>query len=196
MKPIIDQEAYQKQIYRMFGMFPFLLLILMCVVVYGVNVVRALISEGTLTNYLEPQLLADSFFWGVVVTVVVFILTRMSAIRASEKSKDLMELDEEGVYITCMTHNKPLDMTVGNLIITQERLYFQPDRQMAMELAFDYKGYSGFTISLSAPKKSIGLFLITRETHMVEIKDRSGKVVGTFIMPNPEENIKLIKARM
>lgn len=196
MKPLIEADYYRKSIYRTFGMFPFLLLLVVCVIAYGVNLIRDYYAAGLITNYAEPQLIADSFFWGVVVTVALFYIARLSAIKASEKSKDLMDMEESGWYITCMSHNTFKDMLFGNIIMTEERLYFQPDRQMTMDLAFDYKDYSDFTVTLGDPMKSIGLFLLTGKKQMVEFKDPSGKVVGSFIIAEAEESIKLIKAHM
>lgn len=196
MKPLVESKDYEKSIYKMFGMFPFLLLLVACIIAYIVGVFMTFNSEGTVANYLEPQLLADAFFRGTIGTVVLFYIARLSSIKASEKSKNLMDLEEAGHYITCMSHSKWSELSLGNLIITQRRFYFQPDRQMDMALAFDFKDYKGFTIELGEPMKSVGLFLMTNKKQMVEIKNASGALVGTFIMPEAEKHIEMIRAQM
>lgn len=195
MKPLVEANEYQKSIYRMFGMFPFLLLIVACIVAYAVSAALTVNATGTL-DPLEPKLLADAFFRGVVGTVVLFYIARLGSIRSSDKSVHLKDMDEAGYYITCMSHNKWSDLTFGNLIITQRRLYFQPDKQMSMELAFDHKDYDGFTVEMGPEMKSVGLFLMTGKKQMVDFKDRSGRVVGTFIIAEPEEHIELIREHM
>lgn len=194
MKPLIEQKDYEKSIYKSFGIFPFYLLLIATVVAYGIGLIMA--YQNGLTNdvIFGSETFANAFFRGTLGTVVIFYIARFSSIRSSQKSESLKDLDEVGHYITCMSHNSWRDFSYGNLIIESNRIYFQPDIQTAMELNFDYKNPSELTFSLGKPYKSIGLYLVTGMKQMVEVKDKTGNLVGQFIMAQPDVHLESIKA--
>ncbi len=193
MKPIVELKDFERSIYRTFGIFPFVLLLVACIVVYVWTIVSELTSTGSVANLFEPQILADAFFKGTVATVGLYYVARITAIRSASKSASLMDLPEAGTYMPCMSHKNWKDLTYGNLIITQNRFYYQPDKQMSMELDFDHKYFGDFTLELDEPMKSIGLFLITGQKHMVIVKDKTGNVVGRFIFPEPKVYLDLLE---
>lgn len=194
MKTIIELKAYEKSVYKMFGMFPFLLMIISCIGAYLYAILTELYKTGEILNTLDPLILSNAFFRGVVISAAVFIFLRYNAVKTIHKSSSMSEMAEQGNYISCMSHGSWKEMTFGNLIIMENRFYFQPDRQLKMTLEFDHRNYEGFTLEVSEPMKSIGLYLITGEKQMIIVKNAKGNVVGRFIAPQPKETIDKIKA--
>lgn len=193
MKPVIPLKEYEKAIYRMFGMFPLLLMIISCTGVYIVKIINSIMKDGVVGNPFDPERLADAFLWGIIISVGIFYISRISAVRTAEKSIRLVDLEEEGIFIPCMDHGTWMKMVYGNLILTKERVYFQPERQLSNELDFDYKDRSDLNVAIGDPMTSVGLFLITGQKHMLEFKDNQGKIVGRFIMPSIETSMEIIK---
>jgi len=193
MKPIIDLEGYQKSIYRMFGIFPVYLTVLSCIAVYLVRLVEAYIKTKEMANPLDPEILSGAFLWGIIIGVGIYYISRFSAIRVANKAIRLTELEEKGIFIPCMDHSTWIRMAYGNLIITNERVYFQPEKQLNMTLDFDYSERKHLKISLSAPLASFGLFLVTGQKHMLIVKNREDHVVGRFILPEVALHLKTIE---
>ena len=193
MKPIINQEEYRKSANRMFGKFPFLLLLVTWTAVFISKSIRELILTGVLVENIQQEKLGNTFFQGVLGAVIIFYIARTVLDQFMKKAFDLSEETEKGYYLPCMRHNSWYDFTVGNLIVKKDQFYFQPDRQMSMILAFNYNSAKGFTAELSKKRASIGLYLITKEKHMLVIRDQEKKIVGKFIVADVSNYLPTIQ---
>jgi hypothetical protein len=196
MKPIIDREVYRKSTIKLFARFPLLLILITCFSAFFIKVLLDVIQTGSIANSFTPDSGANAFFQGVVAGVGIFYISRMTSERLLKNAYNLLELEEEGCFLPCMSHKEWKDLAIGNLIIMNNRFYFQPDKQMKMTLDFDFPSTNGFTVELSEPLKSFGLFLITGEKHMLVIKDQQGHDAGRFIVSEVDQHREAISAAM
>ncbi|PKM67133.1 MAG: hypothetical protein CVU95_08620 [Firmicutes bacterium HGW-Firmicutes-2] len=196
MKPIINQEEYRKSANRMFGKFPFLLLLVTWTAVFLSKAIRELILTGALVENIQQEKLGNTFFQGVLGAVIIFYVARTVLDQFMKKAFDLSEVTEKGSYLPCMRHNTWHDFTVGNLIVKKDQFYFQPDRQMSMILAFNYDSAKGFTAELSKKRASIGLYLITKENYMLVIRDQEKRIVGKFIVADVRNHLPIIQTML
>ncbi len=192
MKAFIELEEFEKSIYKLFGAFPFLLLIVAIVLAYLLGIIATNFGMGDMTDPIGPEGLSTAFFRGVLVTVVFFYVGRISAISGLKRSQGLIGREEEGTFVPCMSHKKLFDLHIGHIVILKDRLYFEPSRPFGGDLEFDFNAYEGFSFALSEPKASLGLFLLTMENYMIYVKDTEGKVVGKFILPEPEKYLPIL----
>lgn len=189
MKHIINHDDYRKSLYITFGKFPFLLLGLVGIIMLAFGMVGELYKTGTIALSISSESLATVFFRSVLGTVAVFYIARITADRLIKGSEGLTMSEEEGYFLPCMSHIDWKDMTYGNLMFANERVYFQPDRQYHDKLDFDYKSTKKMTVELSEPKKSLGLYLITGLEYMMVIRDEKGVIIGRFIVADIEKNM-------
>jgi len=167
-------------------------LIIAIVLAYILGIIATNFGIGDLSDPIGSEGLATGFFRGVLATVVLFYIGRISAVKGLKRSQELIDREENGVFIPCMSHKKLLDMNIGNIVILPNRLYFEPSRPFAGDLEFDFNTYEGFAFELSEPKASIGLFLLTMENYMMYVKNQKGQVVGKFILPEPEKYLPIL----
>lgn len=193
MQPFLDLDEYQNAVFRLFR-FPVLLMVLSVVGAYIVGILMTRAGMGDLTDPVGFEGFATGFFRGVAFSVIVFFIFRYMAINGVKGSYSLVGREPAGVFVPCMSHHRPLDFSMGNIILQPDRLYFEPARPFGGNLAFDFKEYGGFTFDLSRPRESMGLFLITGEPYMLTVKDATGAVVGKFILPEPKENLPKLRA--
>jgi hypothetical protein len=194
MKPIIDREVYRKSTVRMFGNFPLLLIVITCLSAFIIRIVLDVFQTGSILNAFTLEKGANAFFQGVVAGVGIFYIARIASDRLLKNAYNLLELEEEGYFLPCMSHNDWKDLTLGNLIIMPNRFYFQPERQMKLTLDLDVPSVEGYSIELSEPLTSFGLFLIVNQKHMLIIKDQQGHIVGRFVVSEVEKHLDTIKA--
>lgn len=194
MKAFVDLKDYEKSIYRFFGTFPILLLIVACVLAYAYGIITTNFGIGNMADPIGSEGLSQAFFRGVLITVASFYIARMAAVNGLKKSESLLTRDEVGVIVPCMSHKTMFDMHIGHIVIQPNRLYFEPSRPFAGDLTFDFEDYSGFKFELGQPKASIGMYLLTMEQHMIEVKDQKGQLVGRFIIPEPKEHLDLLNS--
>ena len=183
-----DIEDYGKSVFRLFGRFPLILMVIACIGAYLLGMVM-----GNMEDPIGMEGLSNAFFRGVLFTVAVFYIGRIAAMNAIKNSKALLERQEEGVFIPCMSHKTLMDMSTGSIIVKRNRLYFEPTRPFGGDRTFDYESFEGFRFALSKERESIGLFLVTGEKYMLTVEDEKGNRVGTFIIPEPEVNLPILQ---
>lgn len=188
-----DLEDYRKSVYRLFGKFPLLLLVIGVVLAYVVGIILTNFGIGDMKDPIGYEGLANGFFRGVLGAVGIYYVSRMMSESTIKKSHGLTDREPEGVFIPCMSHKNFFELTMGNIVIKKDRLYFEPGRAFAGDLTFDFSDYNGFSFTLSEPKESLGLFLITGENYMILVLNDKGETLGRFIMPQPELNLPLIQ---
>lgn len=192
MKPFVDLEAYQKSIFRLFR-FPVALMVTSVVVAYIIGILMTNLGMGDMSDPIGLEGFSNAFFRGIFFSVIVFMLTRYLALNAIKGSYGLVDREPDGIFVPCMSHSHMLDLSMGNIIIKSDRLYFEPSRPFGGDLSFDYANYEGFTFELSDPRESMGLFLVTGEKYMLKVKDKVGKYVGTFVISEPEVNLPILQ---
>lgn len=193
MKPFIDLEEYDRSVYRLFGNFPFLIMVAACFIAYGIGILMGMAGMGGMDDPIGMEGISNGFFRGVLVSVGAFYLGRMAAVSVVKSASNLEQRDDEGVFIPCMSHKTIFDFSTGYIMIMPGRLYFEPRRPFGGDRTFDYYSYDGFRFTLSKPRESIGLFLLTTEKYMLAVEDGTGKRLGTFIIPEPEKHLPLIQ---
>ena len=188
-----DLEEYRKSVYRLFGKFPALLLVIGVVLAYIIGIIMTNFGMCDMKDPMGFEGFSNGLIRGVVGALGIIYVSRMMAESTIKKSHGLTDREPEGVFIPCMSHKNLFEMTMGNIVIKKDRLYFESGRPFAGDLTFDYNDYSGFSFALSEPKESLGLFLITGEEYMMTVLDKQGQKVGRFIMPQPKLNLPLLQ---
>jgi len=188
-----DLEDYRKSVYRLFGQYPVRLMVTAVVLAYIIGIIITYMGIGDMEDPIGFEGFANALFRGVVAAVGIFYVSRMTAESTIKKANGLTDREPEGTFIPCMSHKNFFELTMGNIVIKKDRLYFEPGRAFAGDLSFDFDDYSGFSFALSKPKESLGLFIITGEVYMIIILDKQGNTRGRFVMPQPELNLPLIK---
>lgn len=193
MKAFVDLEEYRKSIYKLFGRFPILFLVLSCVGAYMIGIIMTNLGSEGMDDPIGLEGLSNAFFRGVLVTVGLYYIGRISAESAIKKSHGLTDREPTGFFIPCMSHKNMMDLSYGNIVVTKDRMYFEPNRPFGGDLTFDYIDYRGFTFGLSKPKESAGLFLITGENYMLTVNDANKNRVAKFIITQPEHYLPVIQ---
>ena len=196
MKPITDFKTYHVSFYRLFGKFPILLLVICLVGAYAVGLFLGRADSASLTAAMGASGISQAFFRGAVATVLLFYVARFTADSALKKAYNAEAREEDGYFIPCMSHKNMLDMSYGNLIIKRDRFYFEPSRPFAGDLTFDYPSTKGLEAVLGIPKESVGLFLLTGESHMLVFRTPEGEIKGRFVIPEPKVYIEQIQGMM
>ena len=186
MKPFMDLEDYRKSIYKLFGKFPILLMVISCVVAYLIGIGMDMVGSGNLEDPIGMEGLSNAFFRGVLFTVAAFYIGRISAESVIKKSRALTDREPTGTFIPCLSHKNMIDFGMGTIVVLPNRFYFESNRPFAGDLEFDFNDFEGFSFALSEERESIGLFLVTGEKYMLTVNDSNGKRVGKFIIPEPE----------
>ena len=194
MHAFVDLEEYEKSVYRLFGRFPFLLLVIAFIGAMIVGAVMMQNSGGFEEESAFLELFSNGFFRGVLVTVAIYYLGRIYGVNSVKNAQNLVGRDGEGVFIPCVSHKTPWDFSGGSIIIKPGRMYFEPSRPFGGDLTFDYAQYSNFKFELSNARESIGLFIVTGEKYMLAVTDSTGSRVGTFIIPEPEKHLPELQA--
>lgn len=194
MTAFMELEKYRRSIYRLFGKFPLLLMIVGCVGAYMFGIITSSFGgTGALDDPIGLEGLSNAFFRGVVFSVLVYYVGRIFAESVVKKAHGLTDREPSGYFVPCMSHKNMVDFSGGNIIMKSDRLYFEPSRPFGGDLAFDFADFTGFTFALSKPKESLGLFLITGEDYMLTVNNAKGDRVGKFIIPEPELNLPTIQ---
>lgn len=194
MKAFMELEDYRKSIYRLFGRFPLLLMIVGCVGAYLFGIIATSFGgTGAMDDPIGFEGLSNGFFRGVVFSVLIYYVGRIFAESVVKKSHGLTDREATGYFVPCMSHKNLLDFSGGNIVMKADRFYFEPSRPFGGDLAFDFPEFTGFSFALSKPKESLGLFLITGENYMLTVNNEKGNRVGKFIIPEPERYLPSIQ---
>lgn len=186
MKPFMDLEAYRKSVYKLFGRFPVLLMVISVVGAYIIGIGLGMAGSTAMDDPVGFEGMSNAFFRGVLFTVILYYVGRLSADSGVKRAHGLTDREPMGHFIPCMSHKHMMDLSMGNIVVLPDRLYFEPSRPFGGDLEFDFSNFEGFKFTLSDPRASMGLFLITGEKYMLTVEDKDGKCVGKFIMPEPE----------
>lgn len=192
MRPLVKLEEYERSVYRLFGRFPVVLMVVSCLVAYGLGILLSM-NGGGMEDPIGMEGLSNGFFRGVVFSVAVYYLGRIRSISIVKGAAGLTDRDPDGVFVPCLSHKTPFDLSAGAVIIKEDRLYFEPTRPFGGDRSFDYDKFDGFRFALSKVRESIGLYIITGEKYMLAVEDGTGKRVGTFIIPEPEVYLPMIQ---
>lgn len=190
MKGFIEFEENERSIFRLFGRYPWKLMVVAVLGMYAYG----LVSNGDMTDPAGMEGMANAFFRGVIVSVGLYYLSRIMAMSALKKTVVLTERDAEGVFIPCLSHKNWYDMSSGCIIVMEDRLYFESTKPFGGDRTFDYNEFEGFQFALSKPYESLALYIITGERYMMTVENSKGERVGRFIMPEPEKHLPTIQA--
>ena len=138
MKPFMDLEDYRKSIYKLFGNFPVLLMVISCVAAYVIGIGMGMAGSGKLVDPIGLEGLSNAFFRGVLFTVAAFYIGRISAESVVKKSRALTDREPTGTFIPCLSHKNMTDFSMGTIVVLPNRIYFESSRPFGGDLEFDF----------------------------------------------------------
>lgn len=195
MKAIVMKEDYRKALIKYYGRFPWLMLLASFVGVICYSVIKFYLEKQTLVGSFTTLMLSNAFFYGTVITVGFFYVSRMLTTKSYESAYTREELDQEGYFIPCAMGGWPLLSPLGSLIIQNGSLFFEPDRHLSPDYKFKVTLTDRVDIQLVPVGMRFLAFLLLGESHLVYIRDNITQKEAYLLMPNPKEFIEKIKKR-
>ncbi len=186
MKALIEKDVFEQGYNRYYARFPLQLMIISMAVAIIYKFGKGMLVEKLSNDVLIPSSLSGGFYYGVLISVGLFYLTKFVSTRALKNAWGLEEMADEGYFVPCVMGANMPNSKMGNLMIRNGEFYFQPDRQYKDVYDFKVPVDADLAIGIVPVGSRILTKLLLGEKQVMLIQDKSTGKKYTFIVPNPE----------
>jgi len=126
MKPIMSKEQYERNLIPIVhGLSPYVIIIaLVAVIIYKVSI---LTSSGDLGHFTSPDVLADIFFYTVIIWASFYLFKKLWLGKTFIKAYENLDTDDDKYFLPAVRGTSIINSKTGIISIDDEQVRFNPD---------------------------------------------------------------------